>query len=207
MLIIFIYYIKDKFNFNNMLSPSFQGPSFTCPIIERKNSTSSSLSSSSAAAAEDITDSACSGALNLNSVERFYPESDETAEERLRKAERLRRANERWRDAYGEVTFEGCEDDDDEEEVEVDNRVKFSEPETWAVHLEDPALAAELKEARMSDFIRRQSDRERLSRIISPVLQSKHRKEVYERIYGGGDVAADSAATSLIHNNASSSSA
>ena len=64
------------------------------------------------------------------------------------------------------------------------NKVKFSEPETWAVHVEDPALAAELKEARVSDFIRRQSDRERLSRIISPVLTAKHRKEVYERIYG-----------------------
>ena len=64
------------------------------------------------------------------------------------------------------------------------NKVKFSAPETWSVHLEDPALAAELKEARVSDFIRRQSDRERLSRIISPVLTSKHRKEVYERIYG-----------------------
>lgn len=153
------------------------GPSFTCPIIERKNSTSSSLSSSSGiAAAEDITDSACSA---LNSVkERFYPESDETAEERLKKAERLRKANERWSDAYGEnVTGEGCE--------EEDNRVKFSEPETWAVHLEDPALAADLKEARVSDFVRRQLDKERLSRVISPVLQSKHRKEVYERLYGG----------------------
>ena len=110
--------------------------------------------------------------------ERFYPESDETAEERLKKAERLRKANERWSDAYGEnVTGEGCE--------EEDNRVKFSEPETWAVHLEDPALAAELKEARVSDFVHRQLDKERLSRVISPVLQSKHRKEVYERLYGG----------------------
>ena len=62
--------------------------------------------------------------------------------------------------------------------------MKFSEPETWAVHVEDPARAAELKEARVSDFTRRQADRERLSRIISLVLTAKHRKEVYERIYG-----------------------
>ena len=111
----------------------------------------------------------------------------------MKKTERLRRANDRWRDAYGgeEVTFEGCEDGDEE-----DNKVTFSAPETWDVHLEDPALAAELKEARVSDFIRRQSDRERLSRILSPVLESKHRKEVYERLYvGGGDN--DAAASSL----------
>ena len=57
-------------------------------------------------------------------------------------------------------------------------------------------MAALLKEVRMSDFIRRQSDRERLSRVISPVLASNHRKEVYERIYGG-------AAISLIPKNAS----
>ena len=94
-------------------------------------------------------------------------------------------ANERFRDAYGEekVTFvEGCEGEG--EDCNIKSKVRFSAPETWAVHLEDPALSAELKEARVSDFIRRQSDRERLSRIISPVLESKHRKDVFERLYG-----------------------
>ena len=165
----------------------FQGPSFTCPIIERKNSTSSSLSSSSGGpvVAEDVTDSASSGGLSQSAVERFYPESDETAEERRNKSERLRRANERFRDAYGDekVTFvEGCEGEEGED-CTIKSKVRFSAPETWAVHLEDPALSAELKEARVSDFIRRQSDRERLARIISPVLESKHRKAVFERLY------------------------
>ena len=78
------------------------------------------------------------------------------------------------------MTFvEGCEGEEDCNK----SKVRFSAPETWAVHLEDPALAAELKEARVSDFIRRQSDRERLARIISPVLESKHRKAVFERLY------------------------
>ena len=98
-------------------------------------------------------------------------------------------ANERFRDAYGEekVTFvEGCEGEEGEN-CTIKSKVRFSAPETWAVHLEDPALSAELKEARVSDFIRRQSDRERLARVISPVLESKHRKAVFERLYGGRD--------------------
>ena len=92
-------------------------------------------------------------------------ESEETAEERQRKAERLSGANRRWRDAYGDlavteggdpVTFggdpvtyegEGCE-----------GKVKFSAPETWAVHVEDPALAADLKEAREEAFSGRVPD-------------------------------------------------
>ena len=89
-------------------------------------------------------------------------ESEETAEERQRKAERLSGANRRWRDAYGDLAVtdggdpvtdpvtnggEGC-----------DGKVKFSAPETWAVHVEDPALAADLKEAREEAFISRVPD-------------------------------------------------
>ena len=47
------------------------------------DSTSSSLSSSSAP--EDITDSAACNSALCSVVERFYPESDETAEERLKR--------------------------------------------------------------------------------------------------------------------------
>ena len=97
-------------------------------------------------------------------------ESEETAEERQRKAERLSGANRRWRDAYGDLAVtdggdpavtdggdpvtdpvtnggEGC-----------DGKVKFSAPETWAVHVEDPALAADLKEAREEAFSGRVPD-------------------------------------------------
>ena len=95
-------------------------------------------------------------------------ESEETAEERQRKAERLSGANRRWRDAYGDPVTDGGDpvtNSGDPATIGGDGRgegcegkVKFSAPETWAVHVEDPALAADLKEAREEAFSGRVPD-------------------------------------------------
>ena len=60
--------------------------------------------------------------------------------------------------------------------------VKFSEdPE---IILEPENLAEDLQLARQSDYKQRQADRERMERLISPILTPTHRRNIYQKIYG-----------------------
>ena len=60
--------------------------------------------------------------------------------------------------------------------------VKFCDAPT--IILEPDNLAADLHQARLSDFKQRQADRERMERLLGPILTETHRKNVYRRIYG-----------------------
>jgi hypothetical protein len=96
-------------------------------------------------------------------------------------ADRLRRINADWNFTYGCMhdrsgTF-SCDTRED-----TAPRVRFSRPETWTRVDEDPELACDLREARRSDLLQRRADRERLERLIAPVLAPEHRRTVYQRM-------------------------
>jgi hypothetical protein len=95
-------------------------------------------------------------------------------------ADRLRRINADWNFTYGCVHDRSgtCNCDTREEAP----RVRFSRPETWTRVDEDPELACDLREARRSDLLQRRADRERLERLIAPVLAPEHRRKVYQRM-------------------------
>ena len=51
--------------------------------------------------------------------------------------------------------------------------------------IEEPEdLANDLQNARISDFPKRQADRERMERLLAPILTVGHRGEIYQKIYG-----------------------
>lgn len=59
-------------------------------------------------------------------------------------------------------------------------KVRFSDDPDLVVY--EPAnLVKSLKQARISDFKRRQADLERLERVLSPVLTQEHRAKIYKR--------------------------
>ena len=50
--------------------------------------------------------------------------------------------------------------------------------------LEPESLAEELQLARIGEFAARQADRERMERLIGPILTQTHRQNIYQKIYG-----------------------
>jgi len=87
---------------------------------------------------------------------------------------RLREANKRFLQIYP---------DDVEDEMEITSKtVKFSNDPT--IILEPENLAEELQLARIGEFAARQADRERMERLLGPVLTETHRQKVYRKIYG-----------------------
>jgi len=60
--------------------------------------------------------------------------------------------------------------------------VKFCDAPT--IILEPDSLADDLHQARLSDFKQRQADRERMERLLAPVLTQTHRQNIYRKIYG-----------------------
>jgi len=71
---------------------------------------------------------------------------------------------------------------DAEEERAGDRVVRFSED--LEIILEPESLAEELQEARTSDLNQRRADRERLERVLGPVLTKTHRENMFRKIYG-----------------------
>merc|ERR1712130_690031 len=63
-------------------------------------------------------------------------------------------------------------------------KVHFSEEATWQVIEEPEELAEDLCEARCSDLEQRRADRERMERLLGPVLTPVHRRRMYCKIYG-----------------------
>jgi len=63
-------------------------------------------------------------------------------------------------------------------------KVHFSEEATWQVIEEPEELAEDLCEARCSDLEQRRADRERMERLLGPVLTAVHRRRMYCKIYG-----------------------
>lgn len=62
------------------------------------------------------------------------------------------------------------------------SKVCFAPSDT--VIYEDPELAAELAASRQSDFPQRQADKERMERLIGPILTETHRDKVRNRLLG-----------------------
>jgi len=60
--------------------------------------------------------------------------------------------------------------------------VKFSD--NPVIILEPENLAEDLQNARLSDFKERQADRERMERLLGPILTPTHRQNIYRKIYG-----------------------
>jgi len=59
--------------------------------------------------------------------------------------------------------------------------VAFADPIVSAVIEEDPFLSEDLKESRCSDWARRLADRQRMERLLSPILSAEHRAKIYIR--------------------------
>jgi len=88
---------------------------------------------------------------------------------------RLREANKRFLQVYPDV--------EEEEDTEATSKtVKFSSDPT--IILEPESLAEELQLARIGEFAARQADRERMERLIAPILTQTHRQNIYQQIYG-----------------------
>jgi len=88
---------------------------------------------------------------------------------------RLREANKRFLQIYPDV--------EEEEDTEATSKsVKFSSDPT--IILEPESLAEELQLARIGEFAARQADRERMERLIAPILTETHRQNIYQQIYG-----------------------
>jgi len=87
---------------------------------------------------------------------------------------RLREANQRFLQIYPDV---------EEDEAEATSKtVQFSSDPT--IILEPESLAEELQLARIGEFAARQADRERMERLIAPILSQTHRQNIYQHIYG-----------------------
>jgi len=87
---------------------------------------------------------------------------------------KLREANKRFLQMYPDQV---------EDDIEITSKtVKFSNDPT--IILEPENLAEELQLARIGEFAARQADRERMERLLGPILTETHRKNVYRRIYG-----------------------
>ena len=87
---------------------------------------------------------------------------------------KLKEVNRRFLQTYPDV-----EDNDSEITSKI---VKFSNDPT--IILEPENLAEELQMARIGEFAARQADRERMERLIGPILTKTHRQNVYYKIYG-----------------------
>lgn len=135
-------------------------------------------------------------------------EDDLCEEDAFEKERRIRTANEHWNDNYtapaadaSEKCKEYSEASDDDEGGDNQrrlSRVHFSPADSWTVVDEDPQDSADLREARMNDtldLLRWKLDKERINRVLSPVLTPQHRTEVFQRIYG------DAAAAQEAHPN------
>ena len=89
---------------------------------------------------------------------------------------RLREANKRFLQIYPDV-----EEEEDDTEA-TSKTVKFSSDPT--IILEPESLAEELQLARIGEFAARLADRERMERLIGPILTQTHRQNIYQHIYG-----------------------
>jgi len=85
---------------------------------------------------------------------------------------RIEGANRSWNEVYASTpTSPKCSG----------SRVCFSECSNVVIY-EDPELSEELASARQSDFPQRQADKERMERLIGPILTETHRDKVRTRL-------------------------
>jgi len=92
---------------------------------------------------------------------------------------RLEIVNRAFNEKYSTATRE-----DQEGGKSKSAKVHFSDEATWQVIEEPEELADDLCEARCSDLEQRRADRERMERLLGPVLTAVHRRRMYCKIYG-----------------------
>ena len=51
---------------------------------------------------------------------------------------------------------------------------------------EPPEIALDLHEARKNDFFQRMADMVRMERLLSPILDPEHRRNIFNRIWKSG---------------------
>jgi len=96
---------------------------------------------------------------------------------------RIRAANRSWNDHYNSPLSSAAA----AAEVSLPrsaSKVCFAPADANTVIYEDPELAAELAASRQSDFPQRQADKERMERLIGPILTETHRDKVRNRLLG-----------------------
>jgi len=107
---------------------------------------------------------------NLSSCNQCPPSPPQPSNPKLKK---VREANQRFLQLYPDI----------EDECEASRKtVQFSSDPT--IILEPESLAEELQLARIGEFAARQADRERMERLIAPILTQTHRQNIYQKIYG-----------------------
>ena len=106
---------------------------------------------------------------NLSNCNHHPPSKPQTSNPRLKEA------NKRFLQIYPDVEGEDCPE-------ASSKTVKFSSDPT--IILEPESLAEELQLARIGEFAARQADKERMERLIAPILTETHRQNIYKQIYG-----------------------
>ena len=113
-------------------------------------------------------------------------------------------ANERWDSFYNDSVVEDTIVSDRQSNASIEaneqsvpgrkSNSKFSvsiaPADSFVVIFEDPNESADLRESRNGDYscdnlARRKADKERMERLMAPVFQSEHRRNMWERIQSG----------------------
>jgi len=89
---------------------------------------------------------------------------------------RIRTANRSWNDHYDSPPAFAL--------PRSASKVCFAPSDANTVIYENPELAEELTASRQSDFPQRQADKERMERLIGPILTETHRDRVRNRLLG-----------------------
>jgi len=111
---------------------------------------------------------------NLSSCTQCPPSPPSPPQPSNPRLKEVREANQRFLQIYPDVAEDECE--------ASSKTVQFSSDPT--IILEPESLAEELQLARIGEFAARQADRERMERLIAPILTQTHRQNIYQQIYG-----------------------
>ena len=108
----------------------------------------------------------------------------------------IRDANRKWNSFYNISATERAESKNCVNIIKPNNRsdgaksrctVTIAPEESFVVIYEDPNLSAELQKSRNGDYscgnlARRDADKERMERLLSPIFKEHHRQKVWESL-------------------------
>jgi hypothetical protein len=114
--------------------------------------------------------------------------------------EEIREANDRWNSFYVDSASNGSDspkvpscdnafqlinETTPEEKASSKCSVRIAPADSVVIILEDPEEAKDLRDSRISDLAQRHADKERMEKLLCPVFQSEHRKNMWDRIQRG----------------------
>lgn len=138
----------------------------------------------------------------LLAVERHPLKNDAFSEDREAMKRTLRKHNEIWGAMESPVVSSNVQLSDDDDQTETFNNsacdrknntnnikkwVQFSSPEHWDSWYEHPDEVAVLRESRKNDMLQRRADKERMERLIRPIMTKEHREKIFQKLYGAVD--------------------